>query len=1017
MAGKVNVPITVGIQGLTKSVSQLNALGASLGKVGKTAGLAAIAYGTFAAGVKIGDFAVQAVAGARDLERNLAGLETVFDNLTPRMETFSKNATSMGLSRSEAAKASTFIGSVLKQSGFDIGQTADLTERLVGLATDLSITYGYDVQEALLGMTALFRGEYDPIEKFGVAMKQSEINAELAARGQDNLTGAARRFAEQQIRVELLFQRSQDAQGAYARQSGTLAVEQQRLAATFENVKDTVATSLLPVLANLMTELQGVMESVGPEIKQVFDELAPVIEDAGNVLIPAMVDGFMLFLETLGEIVDLLGQAFNPLTQLGESFAALGIQVESVFKTITGSQLSVEAVFDGIAWVINLVVNALHDLLYIIDNTIIGFKVMGEMVSALFTGDWNKLVNTDWSGQIEYQIKLKDAVNEQKLAVAGLNAEIANQETVLRKANKAWANSWIARGEWAKEQGLVPAVVTPTPTPETDKTVKKYVKSIFDTLKEETWKQSASLQLADMGASKGLVDLILGQDNWLELWSQIKNSTISLADLQKQFNATAAGAKELADATEEARQAWEKYDQEIADIEARLAEELKSIAEHFDDVRLSFSDLLAEFDTLPTYEREMGKFESAVTGYLSSIEDSLLSAFRNGDLLEEGYNDLRNYARAELALLQSIQRQRDEMATRYSLADALISEYRSAFTSAMNLTSLFDSLSKETQTRTVTEVSKGIVQLSGDLRTFNVTVSKSYEETLTSVSDKSQGLLEGFQQMAVKARAFADNLQKLKALGLDPMLFDQLVQAGVEAGSETAQALVDGGSDTINEINSLYQEIDALGADLGEQVAMTMYGTGIDMADGLLAGIKSKQAELEAQAITMAEAFNTAFQSKITTAVGAAQTAAEGAARAAADAAIAEVPVPEVPRPTVDTAALAELDKLIAKAGSYATNIGDATKAAGALVKQDIYQQLRDTVAAGGSVDLSGISSGLSSAELAQRAATASGGVVNNYTVNVTADTRTSGAKAGEAVVQAINNFQSANGSFTTYLK
>jgi hypothetical protein len=41
---------------------------------------------------------------------------------------------------------------------------------------DLAATYGYDVQEALLGMTALFRGEYDPIEKFGVAMKQNEIN-------------------------------------------------------------------------------------------------------------------------------------------------------------------------------------------------------------------------------------------------------------------------------------------------------------------------------------------------------------------------------------------------------------------------------------------------------------------------------------------------------------------------------------------------------------------------------------------------------------------------------------------------------------------------------------------------------------------------------------------------------------------------------------------------------------------------------------------------------------------------
>jgi hypothetical protein len=67
-----------------------------------------------------------------------------------------------------------------------------------------------------------------------------------------------------------------------------------------------------------------------------------------------------------------------------------------------------------------------------------------------------------------------------------------------------------------------------------------------------------------------------------------------------------------------------------------------------------------------------------------------------------------------------------------------------------------------------------------------------------------------------------------------------LYSAGVEAGGETAQALVDGGQETVSEISSIFAEVNALGATLGEEVATTLYGTGIDLADGLIEGILVK---------------------------------------------------------------------------------------------------------------------------------------------------------------------------------
>ena len=1017
MAGKINVPVTTAIQGIANVQRQLSALSKGITSIGRTAGVAAIGFATFAAGVKGADFAVQAIAGARDLERNILGLKTVFEEVTPQMRLFTRNAEEVGLSLNEASKSSVFIGSVLKQSGFSIQETADLTERLVRLGTDLSLTYGYDVQEALLGMTALFRGEYDPIEKFGVAMKQSEINSELAARGLNNLEGAARRFAEQQIRVELLFQRSQDAQGAFERGAGSLAVEQLRLQATFNNLRDTVATGLLPIMGELTQSFREGLEIAEPEIIKAFDALEPVLVNLNTTLVPVLIDFGIQVVQIFTQIIDLVGKILDPTTRVGESVAALFVQIESLFTTITGNQVTIEDVFGAIAEVIRFVADTIQSVIYLVENLIISFQVAGEQIALILKGDWAGLLSKNWREYRDGLVRAKDAANEQALATRILNQELANQEFYLKKGNQAWANSWIARGEWAKAQGKVPKAADIVP-PSNDfkdeggKAAKNYVNEFIKKLKEDVQKQTAREQLGLRGASEGLIDAILGSEGWMKIWQQIKSGKIALKDLQDQFYATAAGAKELKDAADKAAKELEEYNEKVAKINEKLAEDLKAIAEKAAEAKAGFKDLIDAFKILPTIEREIGKFEGQVTDYLESIMQSLKAAFDNKDILEAGYKELQAYARKELEQLAIIGRQRDELAERFDLAEGLIKNYREAFTAALSLTQLFGQLKDETETRTVTSVSRALMRLGGSMREFEVTISSTYEETIGGIQSKSQGILEGFRQMAQKAREFGDNLRKLRELGLDPMLFNQLVEAGVEAGGETAKALVEGGQSTIDELNSLFKDIDTVGGDLGKEVAATMYGTGIDMANGLLEGIRSKQQELEDQARNMAEAFNAAFQSRLNIQVDiAANAAADAARQSAADAIAALGPAPVVPK-VIDEAALNQINSLIAGANRYIKNVTDPLKAVGGAQKLDIYESLRADILAGTQVNLSGVRSGLSTAEL--QAATGRGTVVNNtYNVNVSSDSRTSGAKAGEAVVESLQKFGQTNGNFT----
>jgi hypothetical protein len=234
------------------------------------------------------------------------------------------------------------------------------TQKLVSLGVDLAATYGYDVQEALLGMTALFRGEYDPIEKFGVAMKQSEINAELVAKKLNHLTGAERRNAEQTIRLELLYQRAADATGAFGAQSGNLYVEQKKLQAQFENIQAQLGTDLLPVFGQLVEALVPLVDDLTPRLAQAVQDSIPVLEtmvgvlsdmsdettttgQTFGVLSEALGTTFRIFAENIGLIVQLAGVFLALRTAVALFAIALKVTpfgtAITLIGTLTGSVL------------------------------------------------------------------------------------------------------------------------------------------------------------------------------------------------------------------------------------------------------------------------------------------------------------------------------------------------------------------------------------------------------------------------------------------------------------------------------------------------------------------------------------------------------------------------------------------------------------------------------------------------------------------------------------------------------
>ena len=993
MPGQIHVPISVAVQGLDKALK-------SLGRIGGVVKTAAAAFVTLTGAAQTSGVAMSTIEGAKALERNLEGLKTVFGDTTPQLEAFGRSASDLGLTMSEAAKATTFIGSVLKQSGFEIQETADLTERLVSLGADLALTYGYDVQEALLGMTALFRGEYDPIEKFGVAMKQSEIDAEKLARGLGHLTGAEERLADQQIRVEFLFDRAADAMGAVERQSGNLAVQQMRLRAEFENVRDTVAESLLPVVADFTFQLRDLVQEIGPKLKQVFDDMAPAIERVMERALPLIERLAELFVGFIGFIVDLTDIITDPFSKLGEQLVRINGLFVGTIEAITGVKVDGESTFNGLVSILEVVAVAAYAVLDALSQIAIWLDTFAEKMGAAFEAA--SQVGDDTIGGFF------DKMNFLLNSIGPAIDETNNLTTSLIGTRDSFVDSYVAAAQFAEELRLAKQSlqdlgdqteiwdVLSSKVFSADEgtggggggggaaAAKDYIGDFFGGLEDEVRKQTARIQLRGMGLTEGLIESILGSKGWDEVFNKVISDGVKgLEALKEAWAGTKKGideakkaAEEFAKAQQEALDAATEEAQAYIDKMQELADAKWAALEAAEKLRDEFKKTFAEvskLDILPVTEEQLGRFEQAVKNSMSKVKSELLQAFDEGAILEADLRDLQAYVEAEEFELRRLAQLRDDLATRFTLSDALINEYRNALTGSLSLTSLLSQVKDATETRMVTEVTEGVTKFGKSLREFQVTVTRSYEETVESVVSKSEGLVNNFRDMAEKARGFAQNLRSLKSMGLDPMLFNQLIEAGVEAGGETAQALVDGGSETINEINSLFSEIDSIGAELGEEVAATLYGSGIDMADGLLEGIRSKQEEMYDLAIELARGFSEAFQSRINIAV---EKPVEQA-RKAAEAAQAAVPKIE----EIDIEGIAKLQGYLKNAEVALTKVTGAATIAGIETKIAAVEELKQILVRGGQLDVSGIERGLSSAELVSRAEAAKSGgtVVNNY--------------------------------------
>lgn len=348
--------ITGDASGAKRALDEVEGKAGSFDGVFKKAG-AGIVAGLAGATAALGAFGVAAFNAASDAQQASGAVDAVFGKFAGGIKASAAAAADeVGLAAADYNQLASLIGAQLNGTGMAMDEVTGRTESLIGMGADLAAQFGGSTAEAVDALSSVLKGETDPIERYGVSIKQSDINARLAAQGQDKLTGSALKTATAQAALGLVTEQTKSAQGAFSRESDTAAGATQRLGAMWDNFQASIGQRLLPIvttfanflkdtvlpivskwteeggfLFNLWTKLSDfVTGQLVPSIVGLWNQLAPklipVIKDVGRfingVLIPAFraVWGFVsqyvipAFVKYAGPVLGGIRSAFKTVT-------------------------------------------------------------------------------------------------------------------------------------------------------------------------------------------------------------------------------------------------------------------------------------------------------------------------------------------------------------------------------------------------------------------------------------------------------------------------------------------------------------------------------------------------------------------------------------------------------------------------------------------------------------------------------------------------------------------------------
>jgi hypothetical protein len=257
------------------------------------------------------------VKRATDLSETINKSNVVFGKNAATMLAWSKtSATAMGISQQAALETASSFGNLFTTMGLGPQATADMSQELVELASDLSSFNNIPTDLVLEKLRAGLVGEIEPLRSLGVQINEAAVQAELMRMGIEKVNGVFTESDKVLARYNLILAQTGTAQGDFARTSDGLANQTRIARAELDNAAATIGVALIPAVTT------GV--SVVADMASGFAQLPQPVQTA-TAAVGAMSAGLLLIAPQAAKTIEVFkGMALGSRV-LGLAMGPVGI--------------------------------------------------------------------------------------------------------------------------------------------------------------------------------------------------------------------------------------------------------------------------------------------------------------------------------------------------------------------------------------------------------------------------------------------------------------------------------------------------------------------------------------------------------------------------------------------------------------------------------------------------------------------------------------------------------------------
>lgn len=247
----------------------------------------------------------QAIEYASNLTEVQNVVDVSFGQSAQKVNEWSKNTLeAFGLNELSAKQYAGTMGAMLKSSGLAGEKVDEMAMKITELSGDMASFYNLQNADAFYKIRAGISGETEPLKQLGINMSVANLEAYALSQGITKSYNAMSQAEQTLLRYNYLLSVTKDAQGDFARTSGSFANQQKLLRENMMQFTGELATGVLPILTQVL---------------QTFNNGIKWISENWSILSPilaALVVGFGLYTAAIaiGNTLQFLYAAYTAIS-------------------------------------------------------------------------------------------------------------------------------------------------------------------------------------------------------------------------------------------------------------------------------------------------------------------------------------------------------------------------------------------------------------------------------------------------------------------------------------------------------------------------------------------------------------------------------------------------------------------------------------------------------------------------------------------------------------------------------